>query len=93
MVQELEYTKQVMHNALLTTHPLMPSQILSSGPWLGFPQIYMLSMKPYGLEYPFGHFRSAVPAVSPHSFLCTSSYLLVGWGENLKGPRFSVNSA
>ena len=56
MIQELECTKQVMHNALLTTHQSMPSQFLSHGPWPGFPLAYVLDMKPYGMECPFGQF-------------------------------------
>jgi len=39
------------------------------------PLLYMLSMTPYGMEYPFGQLGSAVLAVSPPSFLCTSSLL------------------
>ena len=46
-----------------------------------FPQLYMLSMTSYGLEYPCGQLGSAVPAVSPPNFLCTPSLLAggVGW--------------
>lgn len=43
-----------------------------------FPQLYMLSLTPYGMEYPFVQCRSAVPAVSSPNSLCTSSFL-VGW--------------
>ncbi|KAK4831143.1 hypothetical protein QYF61_015446 [Mycteria americana] len=38
-------------------------------------ELYMLSMTPYGMEYPFAQLGSAVPAVSPPSFLCTPSLL------------------
>ena len=43
-----------------------------------FPQLSMLSMMSYGLEYPFGQLGSAVPAVSPPSSLCTPSLLAGG---------------
>ncbi|KAK4821599.1 LOW QUALITY PROTEIN: hypothetical protein QYF61_025176 [Mycteria americana] len=39
--------------------------------------LYMLSMTSYGMEYPFGQLGSAVPAVSPPSFLCSPSLLAV----------------
>ncbi|KAK4824175.1 LOW QUALITY PROTEIN: hypothetical protein QYF61_011472, partial [Mycteria americana] len=41
-------------------------------------KLYMLSMTPYGVEQPFGQLGSAVPAVSPPSFLCTPSLLAGG---------------
>ena len=41
----------------------MPS-LRTSPPSFFFPQLYMLSMTSYGMEYPFGHLGSAVPAVS-----------------------------
>ena len=34
-----------------------------------------------------------VLAVSPPSFLCPPAYSLVGWGEKLKSPWLSVNTA
>ncbi|KAK4816685.1 hypothetical protein QYF61_019921 [Mycteria americana] len=40
-------------------------------------QLYMLSLTPYGMEYPFGQLGSAVPAVSPPNSLCTPSLLAV----------------
>ena len=43
-----------------------------------FPQLYALSMKPYGLEYPFGQMGPAVLAVPPPSSLCTPSPLAGG---------------
>ncbi|KAK4826025.1 hypothetical protein QYF61_003846 [Mycteria americana] len=39
--------------------------------------LYMLNMMPYGVGYPLGQLGSAVPAVSPPSFLCTPSLLAV----------------
>ena len=51
-----------------------------------FPQLYMLSMMSYGMEYPFGQLGSAVPAVSPPNFLCTPASSLAGWGEKQKRP-------
>lgn len=47
------------------------------------PQLYMLSMIPYGMEYPLGQSDSAVPAASPHNSLCTP---LVGQSEEQKRP-------
>ncbi|KAK4832066.1 hypothetical protein QYF61_020622 [Mycteria americana] len=44
------------------------------GDWVKGPakvKLYILSMTPYGMEYPFGQLGSAVPAVSPPNFLCT----------------------
>ncbi|PKU36209.1 pyruvate dehydrogenase isozyme 3 [Limosa lapponica baueri] len=35
------------------------------------PQLYIVSMKSYGMEYPFGQLGSAVLAVSPPNFLCS----------------------
>jgi len=43
-----------------------------------FPQLYMLSMMPYGMEYPFGQLGSDVSAVSPPNFLRTLSLLADG---------------
>lgn len=40
----------------------------------------LLSLMPYGMEYPFGQLGSAVPAVFPHSFPCTLSLLTGGVG-------------
>jgi len=40
-----------------------------------FSQIYMLSMTSYDMEYPFGHWGSAVPAVSLPNVLSTYSLL------------------
>ena len=59
----------------------MPS-LWTSPPSFFFPQLCMLSMLSYGMEYPFGQLGSAVPAVSPPNFLCTPSLLAggVGWG-------------
>ena len=37
------------------------------------PLVYVWDMKYYGMEYPFGHFRPAVLAMLPASFLCLSS--------------------
>ncbi|KAK4819036.1 hypothetical protein QYF61_024401 [Mycteria americana] len=45
-------------------------------------QLYMLSMTPYGVGYPFGQLGSAVPAVSPPNFSCTPS-LFAGFVFNL----------
>lgn len=34
-------------------------------PFFCFPQLYLLSMTPYGMEFPFGQLGSAVLSVSP----------------------------
>ena len=49
-----------------------------SPPSFFFPQLYMLSMMSYGMEYPFGQLGSAVPAASPPNFLGTPSLLAAG---------------
>jgi len=54
------------------------------------PQLYMLSMTPYGTEYNFGQWGSAVPAVSPSR--APPSYSLVGWGKK-KTPWLCVSTA
>jgi len=51
-----------------------------------FPQLYMLSMMSYGMEYPFGQLGSAVLAVSPPNFLCTWQH------EKLKSPGLLSNN-
>lgn len=71
-----EYTKQVMHNAIaqhqLTNAQPVPKQ--QSRPPANL-RSFLFIMTSYGIEYPFGQFGSAVLAVSPPSFLCTSSLL------------------
>ena len=42
------------------------------------PSSVLLSMTWYGMEYPFGQLELAVLAVSPPSFLCTTSLLTGG---------------
>ena len=68
-----------MHNAI-AHHPLTNAQPVPEqqppSPQPTSP-VCLFSMTSYGMEYPFGQFGPAVPAVSPPSFLCTPS-LLVG---------------
>ena len=75
----LEYTKQVMHNAIAHHPPtdtqLVPEQRFPPAP---HPPVYILDMTSHGMEYPIGHFGSAALAVSPPNFLRPSS-LLAGW--------------
>lgn len=49
------------------------------------PLFLLLSTVPYGVDHPFGQFRSAVLAMSPPSFLPTSSLLAEGteWGRTV----------
>lgn len=53
---------------------------VTAGQWLPacFFLVCVLSMLPYGMKYPFEHLGSAVPAVSPHNFLCYPN-LFAGW--------------
>ena len=80
IIKELEYTKQVMHNAIARRLPtdaqLAPKQL--SAPPGQLPPVYILGMMSHGMEYPFCQFGSAVLAVSPPNSLCPSS-LLAGW--------------
>lgn len=57
-------------------------QTPSFGVFLFFPQLYMLHVMPYAKEYIWNQLGSAVPAVSPPSFLWTPSLPTdgVGWG-------------
>ena len=75
IIKELEYTKQVMHNAIAHHSPtdaqLVPEQ--QSAPLSQLPPVYILAMMSHGVEYPFVQFGSAVLAVSPSSFLSTPS--------------------
>ena len=84
IIKELEYTKQVMHNAIahhsLTDAQLVPKQQSTPPPPGQLPSVYILGMTSHGMEYPFGQFGSAVPAVSPPNSLCPSS-LLAGWAR------------
>ena len=81
IIKGLEYTKQVMHNAIAHHSPtdaqLVPEQRFHPPPGQ-LPPVYILGMTSHGMEYPFGQFGSAVLAVSPPNFLCPSS-LLAGW--------------
>ncbi|PKU31525.1 rna-directed dna polymerase from mobile element jockey-like [Limosa lapponica baueri] len=43
-------------------------------------RLLLLNMTSYGMEYPFGQFESAVPALSPPSLLPTPSLLAFGMG-------------
>ena len=84
IIKELEYTKQVMHNAIAhhlpTNAQLVPERRSLLAP---LSPVYILGMTSHGMEYPFGQFGSPVLAVSPPNFLCTSK---------LKNPRFSINT-
>ena len=81
IIKGLEYTKQVMHNAIAHDLPtdaqLVPEQRSPPGQ---LPPVYILVMTSHGMQYPFGQLGSAALAVSPPSFLCPSS-LLAGWAR------------
>ena len=64
----IEYTKQVMNNAI-AHHPPTDAQPVpkQQPPPASFPPVYILSMTSYGMEYAFGQFGSAVLAVLPPS--------------------------
>ena len=76
-IKELEYKKQVMHNAIahhsLTDAQLVPKQW--SAPPGQLPPVYILGMMSHSMEHPFSQFGSAVLAVSPPNFSCPSSLL------------------
>ena len=82
ILKELNYTKQVVHNAIAHHSPtdaqLVPKQ--RSAPSDQLPPVYILGVTSYGMDYAFGQLGSAVLAVSPPSFLCPSS-LLAGWAR------------
>lgn len=67
--------KQVTHTQLLTTHPAMlsqsPSRSCSPSQQHCFSRFFWVMM--FGMEYPYGQFRSAVLVPSPPSFLCPHS--------------------
>ena len=60
----------IAHHLLTDAHPI-PEQ--RSHPPDQLTPVDILSMTSYGMEYPFGQLGSAVLAVLPPSFLCTSS--------------------
>lgn len=69
MIKELEYTKSVGHNSI-AQYMLTDAQPASSlQPITSFPVVYVVTVLPYGMGYPFGHLGSPVLAVSPHSLL------------------------
>ena len=65
----------LMHNSYLGRQA--PS-LRTSPPSFFFPQLYMLSMTSYGMEYPLGQLWSAVAAVSPPNSLCSPSLFTGG---------------
>lgn len=49
---------------MIATNQMMPNQSLnSSTPLTTLPHFYLLNMMPYGMEYPFSQWVSAVPAM------------------------------
>lgn len=66
--------KQVMHNTV--SHPLL----MDAQPSVTF----------CGMEGPFGQLWSAVPAMLPYGFICTSS---LAEDETVKSPWFGVSAA
>ncbi|KAK4814666.1 hypothetical protein QYF61_024802 [Mycteria americana] len=57
---------------------------------LNITMLSMLSMTSHGVGYPFGQLGSAVPAVSPPSFLCTPSLLAGGVGSQSLRLEFTL---
>jgi len=57
------------------------------------PHVLLLSKTPYDVGHPFGQLGSAVPAVSPPSFFCTTTWSLVVWWEEEKRPLPRVSTA
>lgn len=85
IIIELEYRKQVVHNAipysLQTDAQPVPEQC---PPQPAFLTVYILSKKSHGVEYPFGQLCPAVPSVTFPSFLFPSTHWLVGPWEKQK---------
>lgn len=77
--------KEVMHRTIIY-HLLTDAQPI---PWQQsaalsqLSPVYIVNMAVYGMKYLFGYFRSAILAISPPGFLCTSSLAEHG---KLKGP-------
>lgn len=70
MIKELEYTKSVAHNAIIDHYMLTDAQPASNlQPLTRFLLVYIVTMSPYGMGYPFGHLGSPVLAVSSHNVL------------------------
>jgi len=62
-----------------STVQLKPSQSLNSSSLpTQLPQLLLLRMTPYSVEYPFGHFKSAALLMSPLHHLPTLSVLDLG---------------
>lgn len=66
-----------------------PFQISGSSSY--FPQPYMLSMTPYGMECPLGQMGAVVPAVSPLNSLCIHSLLVGGVGLGGAGEALTLS--
>lgn len=82
-----EYIQQVM-NRSIAHHPLTNAQSVPKQrqpPWPTAP-VSLLSMIPYVVGYPFGHFRSAVLVLFPPSSLSTPSFPLAGQHKMLRSP-------
>jgi len=58
-----------------------------------FPQLYVLSVISYGMQYPLGQMGSAVLAMSLSTSRAPPASSLVGWGEKQKRPWVSVSTA
>lgn len=78
---------------LFTPHRLMPSLLPNRSPWQALSLAYRCSMTSHAVEYFFGQFRSAVQAVPPPSFLCSSNHSLVLWCEKTKSPWLKIRTA
>lgn len=77
--------RRVMQTKTYAQHQITSAQLVPQcqSPANLHPSL-LLSMMPYGMEYPFGPLGSAVPAVFPPSFPCSPSLLTGGWGEEEK---------
>lgn len=78
MKEELEYSQQVMYNAIAHHLPSDAQPVSEHGSRPAFSPVCIQSMTLYGVEYPFGQFGLAVLAMSPPSFLCPRAYSLAG---------------
>ena len=70
--------KQVMQMKNNCSPPTDPQPVPEQRPPPAVPPVHIPSIMSYGVGYPFGQLGSAVPAMSPPSFLCTPSPLAGG---------------
>ena len=73
-----------MHKAIAHHPPTNQSSTTAARPSQLPSVLYFFHMMSYGMEYPFGQFRSAILVLPPPSSLCSSVPFLAGQYEKLK---------